>query len=87
MSQELTQELTGGGIATTGTTGSKCTETSLYKASDGKIEFIEYVEAGAVFPPFPGGKGTKSCTWTRLTLASDGGKQSFTAVKVAAGTI
>ena len=83
MSQEFTQGFGGG----TGATGSICAKTSLYKATDGKIEFIEYVVAGTAFPPFPGGKGTKACTWTRLTLASDGSKESFMAVKVAPGTL
>ncbi|HKG48176.1 MAG TPA: hypothetical protein VKB02_15680 [Pyrinomonadaceae bacterium] len=88
MSQNLdsnfTQEKVG---SSTGTTGSICTDTSLYKASDGKVQFIEYIPAGTAFPPFPGGKGTKSCTWTRLSLAADGDKASFDSVLVEAGTL
>ena len=72
--------------ASTGTTGTTCTKTGLFKSTDGKIEFIEYIAAGDVFPPFPGGKGTKSCTWTRLSVSSDGSKTSFESVKVTAGT-
>lgn len=86
MSQELIQG--GGGNTSTGfATGSVCTKSSLYKATDGKIEFIEYVPLNATFPPFPGGTGTKKCTWYRLSVSSDGSKTSFTAVKVAAGTL
>jgi hypothetical protein len=87
MSQEFTQGFGNGSGSTGGTTGSICTETSLYKSTDGKIEFIEYIAAGDVYPPFPGGNGTKKTTWTRTTVASDGSRTSFTAVKVAAGTI
>lgn len=85
MSQEFTQDAFKVGNNTS--TGSTCLETSLYKATDGKIEFIEYIAAGDAFPPFPGGNGTKKCTWTKLSKTSDGGKTSFTAVKVEAGTI
>lgn len=89
MSQEFTQDAAKGGSGSTGSgaTGAICTKSSLYKASDGKIEFVEYIGAGDTFPYFPGGSGTKKCTWTRLTIAADGGKASFTAVKVEAGTI
>lgn len=77
----------GGGTSSGFTTGTICPKSGLYKATDGKIEFIEYVSKDDVFPPFPGGNGTKKCTWTRLSVSSDGGKTSFTAVKVAAGTL
>lgn len=83
LDSNLTQEKVG---SSTGTTGTTCTETSLYKATDGKIEFIEYIMAGTAFPPFPGGRGTKSCTWTRLSKAADGSKTSFDSVLVEAGT-
>ena len=83
MSQEFAA---GGGFGGSGTTGGTCLETSLYKATDGKIEFIEYIQAGDPFPAFPGGTGTKKCTWTKLTKSADGGKQGFTSVKVAAGS-
>lgn len=92
MSQEFTQDFTESqdfrnGNTTGFATGAICPDTSLYKATDGKVEFIELVDAGAAFPPFPGGNGTKKCTWTRLTLSADGGKTSFTSVKVEAGTL
>ena len=58
MSQEFTQGFGGGNTSTGGATGTTCTETSLYKATDGKVEFIELIEAGSAYPPFPGGKGT-----------------------------
>jgi len=87
MNQDLIQEKGGGGGGTgTGATGTICTETSIYKASDGKIEFIEYIEQGQAFPPFPGGNGKKSTTWTRLSLTSDGTKTGFESVLVPAGT-
>jgi len=83
-STNLTQERVG---SSTGTTGTICGETSLYQATDGKMVFIEHIPAGAAFPPYPGGKGTKSCTWTRLSKATDGSKTSFESVLVEAGTI
>ena len=83
-STNLTQEKVG---SSTGTTGSICGETSLYKATDGKMVFIEYIPAGTAFPPYPGGKGNKSCTWTRLSQTADGSQTSFESVLVEAGTI
>jgi len=41
----------------------------------------------SLFPPFPGGTGTKKGTWTRLSLAVDGAKTGVNAVKVEAGTL
>jgi len=82
------QEARGGGGNLGGfTTGTICTKSSLYKTTDGKIEFIEYIVAGQAFPNFPGGTGTKKGTWNRVTLASDGGRTSVDAVKVEAGTL
>jgi hypothetical protein len=82
------QEARGGGGNLGGsTTGTTCTKTGLYKTTDGKIEFIEYIVAGAAFPNFPGGTGTKKGTWNLVTLASDGNRTSLEAVKVAAGTL
>ena len=82
-STNLTQEKVG---SSTGTTGSICGETSLYKATDGRMVFIEHIPAGEAFPPYPGGKGNKACTWTRLSKSVDGGKTSFDSVLVEAGT-
>ena len=82
------QEARGGGGNLGGsTTGTTCTKTGLYKTTDGKIEFIEYIVAGAAFPNFPGGTGTKKGTWYLVTLAADGNRTSLEAVKVAAGTL
>lgn len=81
----MTQEAMKGGGTTGGGTGTVCGKTGLYKATDGKIEFIVYWAVGDIFGYFPGGNRSKKCTWTYLTLAADGGKTSFTAVKVAAG--
>ena len=84
----MSQELRGGGGNLGGsTTGTTCTKTGLYKTTDGKIEFIEYIVAGAAFPNFPGGTGTKKGTWTKVSLASDGSRTSLQAVKVQAGTL
>ena len=46
-----------------GGTGTLCTDTSLYKTTDNKVEYIE------------------------LTLAADGNKTTFNAVKVDAGSL
>jgi hypothetical protein len=91
MSQQLiNQELTagGGGNTTTssGKTGSTVLQTGLYKASDNKTQFIELLEQGQLFPPYPGGNGTSKCTWTRMTTATEGSKTSFDSVLVDAGT-
>jgi hypothetical protein len=87
MNQELIAGGGNGGSTTSFATGTVCPETSLYKTFDGKIEVIEFYAAGDLFRAGPGGNGTKKCSWTRVTLASDGNKTSFTAVKVAAGTV
>jgi hypothetical protein len=84
----MSQELKGGGnITTSFTTGQVCPKTGLYKATDGKVEIIEYISVNTQFPPFGGGNGTKKATWTRLSLASDGNRSGFTSVMVDAGTI
>jgi len=78
MSQE--QERVGGN--STGGTGTLCTDTSLYKTTDNKVEYIEHIAAGSLFPNFPGGNGKGKCVWTKLTLEADGARTSFDAVKV-----
>lgn len=85
----MSQELRGGGGNTTTsyTTGQICPKTALYKSTDGKIEFTEFIMANTPFPPFPGGTGTKKGTWSRLSEAVDGAKSSVNAVKVQAGTL
>lgn len=63
-------------------TGATCTDTSLYKCTDNKVEYIEHIAAGTLFPNFPGGNGKGSALWFKLTLANDGDRKSFDAVKV-----
>ena len=92
MSQQLSnQELTAGGggntTTTSGKTGSTVLQTGLYKASDSKTQFIELLEQGQLFPPYPGGNGNTKCTWTRMTTATDGNKTSFESVLVSAGSV
>ena len=84
--QDLTQDSFKTGTST-GATGTICTETSLYTATDNKISFILYISAGDPFPAFPGGNGKGKTTWTRLGLSSDGSKSSFEGVLVPAGTL
>jgi hypothetical protein len=70
-----------------GGTGTLCTDTSLYKTTDNKVEYIEHIAAGTLFPNFPGGNGKGMCVWTKLTLAADGNRKTFDAVKVDDGTL
>lgn len=83
MSQEFKKPPT----STTYTSGTTCPRTGLYKASDGKMEFVELVRKGDPFPKYPGGTGTNTAYWTAVTEATDGNKTSYDAVKVSAGTI
>ena len=87
MSQDLIAN--GGGTTTTikGTTGGTCSVSGLYKATDGKIEFIQPYVVNDKFFAFPGGNGKSKCTWTLMSKSSDGSRTSFDAVKVTAGTI
>jgi hypothetical protein len=77
MNQE--QERVGG--TSPGGTGTLCTDTSLYKATDNKVEYILHIAANTLFPNFPGGNGKGKCVWTKLTLAADGARKNFDAVK------
>jgi hypothetical protein len=70
------------GGATGFKTGTTCTDTSLYKCTDNKVEYIEHIAAGTPFPNFPGGNGKGNATWFKLTLANDGARKSFDAVRV-----
>jgi len=74
------QELVGGNSP--GGTGTLCTDTSLYKTTDNKVEYIMHIAANTLFPNFPGGNGKGKCVWTKLTLAADGARKNFDAVKV-----
>lgn len=90
MQQETTagQELTagGGGNTTTGfATGTKCTQSGTYRASNRYMDTIALFAAGETFLPFLDGKKT---TWYLLTQSlSTNQEGSFTSVKVEAGTI
>lgn len=75
------------GTTTTGTTGGTCSVSGLYKATDGRIEFIQNFAAGEKFFAFPGGNAKSKCTWTLMSKSADGSKTSFTAVKVADGAL
>jgi hypothetical protein len=75
------------GATTTGKTGGTCTQSGLYKATDGRMEFIQYFTAGEKFFSFPGGDGQLKCTWTLMSKSVDGNRTTFNAVKVAAGAL
>lgn len=81
VNQELTAGGNGGGVSGGFATGSTCTSSGTYKASNKYLDNIIVVAAGEVFPPFPDGKKT---TWYSLTPST---KSSFESVKVEAGTI
>ena len=61
-------------------TGTKCTKTGTYKASNKYLELIITLEEGAEFPLFPDGEKT---IWYALTPST---KDGFEPVKVAPGT-
>ena len=73
-----TEFKTGGGTAFT--TGTICTDSNLYKCTDNKVVYIEYVSAGTAFPKFPGGNGKGNANWFKVTLATDGDQTSFRSV-------
>ena len=88
---------TGGSSTISGATGSICVEGGLYRATDNKAQYLQLVAKGEAFPNFPGGKGTKSCTWylvqtTTTAIQGEGGSATtngdggFTSVIVPAGT-
>ena len=62
--------------------GAICTDTNLYKCTDNKVEYIEHIAAGTAFPKFPGGNGKGNAVWFPVTLATDGDRTKFDAVKV-----
>jgi len=85
-SQELNQELTtDGGFRNGGSlgfaTGSTCTSSGTFRASNKYLDNIIVLAVGDVFPPFSDGKKT---TWYALTPST---KSSFESVKVEAGAI
>ena len=90
MSQEMQQEglLAGGGNnGSLGfATGTKCTSSGTYRASNRYLDTVLVIAAGEVFPNFCDGKKT---TWYALspTLSSKDGGGGFRSVKVEPGTI
>lgn len=83
MSQDLIAKKPPSGGGATGTT---CTKTGLYKASDGKITSVLLIKRNDPFPPFVGASGTTKTTWYAVTESSDGSRTGFESVTVAAGT-
>jgi hypothetical protein len=58
-------------------TGVVCTESNLYKCSNGNFEIIQFVEAGRAFPNTPFGDSRGTTSWKKVTLASDGSRTTF----------
>lgn len=81
MSQDLKKPPSGGGA-----TGTTCSKTGLYKATDGKIESVLLIKKGDPFPAFVGASGTTKTTWYAVS-SSDSSRTSFESVRVTAGTI
>jgi hypothetical protein len=88
-SQELTADgssLNGGGNSTSGfATGSTCTTSGTYRASNKYMDTVAIFAQGDVFLPFVDGKKT---TWYLLSPTLSTNKEgSFTSVKVEAGAV
>jgi hypothetical protein len=64
-------------------TGAICPESNLYKCANGEFEIIGFVEAGEPFPMEPFGESKNKTTWTKITLATDGGRTAFDGRKTA----
>jgi len=77
--QQLAEFKTGGGSGFA--TGTICTDTNLYKCTDNKVVYTEYIAAGTAFPNFPGGNGKGKANWFKITEATDGGTSDFQAVQ------
>ena len=90
MSQDLiAQEAAGGGNGGTAfgfVTGSTCTSSGTYRASNKYMDIVAIYVAGEVFRTFVDGK---KCTWFALapSLTTKDGDGGFRSVKVDAGTI
>lgn len=90
MSQDFTsQELAaGGGNGSTSTgfvTGTTCTSSGTYRASNKYMDIVAIYTVGEVFRAFVDGKKT---TWYPLSSSLSTNKDgSFTSVKVDAGTV
>ena len=88
MNQDAMQEsLVGGNGGNTSTgfdTGTTCTSSGTYRASNKYMDTVAIVAAGEKFPPFVDGKRT---TWFALATSLSTNKEgSFTSVKVLPGT-
>ena len=53
-----------------GATGTICTRSGLYKATDRRAQYVEMYYVGDAFRNFPAGKGTKTTTWYLVTGTS-----------------
>ena len=76
----------GGFNTTTGfATGTTCTSSGTYRASNKYMDIVQIYAAGEIFLPFVDGRKT---TWFALSSSLATNKDgSFSSVKVAAGTI
>ena len=88
MNQDAVQDAAGGGSGSTSlgfTTGTTCTSSGTYRASNRYMDIVAIIAAGDIFPPFCDGKKT---TWFALSTSLSSNKGgSFTSVKVDAGTV
>jgi hypothetical protein len=50
-----------------GATGTVCSKSGLYKATDKRAQYLEMYTVNEIFRKFPGGKGTKDTTWYLVT--------------------
>jgi hypothetical protein len=88
--QQQTAETTagGGGGSTTTTgfaTGTTCTSSGTYRASNKYMDIVAIYAAGDIFLPFCDGRKT---TWFKLSASLSSNKSgSFESVKVVAGTV
>jgi hypothetical protein len=57
--------------------GTICKESNLYKCSNGNFEILQFVEAGEAFPTTPFGDTKAPASWQKVTVASDGGRDTF----------
>lgn len=84
--QELTAGGNGGNTTTGFATGTKCTNSGTYRASNRYMDIVQIYVVGDVFLAGPDGKKT---TWYALSpsLSTKSGDGGFTSVKVEAGAI
>jgi hypothetical protein len=58
-------------------TGSICTDSNIYRCSDGTFEVIEYVAAGTAFPSEPFNNGKNKTNWQKITLETEGSRETL----------